>query len=53
MYELCSWAASYYHHALGEVLVNALPTALRKGKPAEVKAKKSIEGVEILQYCLN
>lgn len=27
------WVADYYHHPLGEALLHALPTALRKGKP--------------------
>ncbi|MFK8048546.1 MAG: primosomal protein N' [Halioglobus sp.] len=33
MLELCHWAASYYHHPLGEVLGAAFPVSLRKGKP--------------------
>jgi len=28
---LLNWAAEYYHHPLGEVINNALPTRLRKG----------------------
>lgn len=45
IYQLCQWSASYYHYALGEVLAGALPVALRKGKPAEIKKKPvSIEG---------
>lgn len=32
VYQLCQWAADYYHYALGEVLSSALPTLLRKGK---------------------
>lgn len=40
IYPLCQWAADYYHYALGEVLMSALPVLLRKGKPASVKAKK-------------
>jgi primosomal protein N' (replication factor Y) len=31
---LCEWAASYYHHPLGEVLAAALPGRLRHGEPA-------------------
>ncbi len=30
--ELCLWASDYYHHPLGEVLVNSLPILLRQGK---------------------
>lgn len=33
VYELCHFASDYYHHALGEVLISALPMDLRKGKP--------------------
>lgn len=33
MIDLCLWAASYYHHPLGEVLGAAFPVSLRKGKP--------------------
>jgi primosomal protein N' (replication factor Y) len=39
IYQLCQWAADYYHYALGEVLSSALPSALRKGKEAIVKSK--------------
>lgn len=39
IFQLCQWAADYYHYALGEVLSNALPALLRKGKslPAKIK----------------
>lgn len=39
VYELCQWAADYYHYALGEVLAAALPVVLRKGKEAASKKK--------------
>lgn len=39
VYKLCQWAADYYHYALGEVLASALPTLLRKGKPAQIRKK--------------
>lgn len=32
--KLCRWTASYYHYSLGETLTQALPKALRQGKPA-------------------
>jgi primosomal protein N' (replication factor Y) len=31
--KICLWAASYYHHPLGEVLCAAFPVSLRQGKP--------------------
>lgn len=30
VFKLCQWAADYYHHAQGEVLIHAFPTLLRK-----------------------
>lgn len=41
LYKLCHWAADYYHYSLGEVLASALPTLLRKGKPASSKKKST------------
>jgi len=41
VYKLCHWAAEYYHYSLGEVLSSALPSPLRKGKPASVKSKRA------------
>lgn len=32
IFKLCTWAADYYHYALGEVLSSALPSLLRKGQ---------------------
>ena len=31
---LLEWAASYYHHPIGEVIATALPALLRAGRPA-------------------
>jgi len=36
-FKLLSWASDYYQHPLGECLFAALPTALRRGRPAEQK----------------
>jgi primosomal protein N' (replication factor Y) len=38
MLEFCQFVSRYYHHALGEVMMMALPTRLRQGKPYTVKA---------------
>jgi len=35
--QLLEWAASYYHHPLGEVVSAALPAALRRGTAAAAK----------------
>ncbi|WP_413285673.1 primosomal protein N' [Vibrio sp. MA40-2] len=35
LYALLNWCSQFYQYPLGETLVNALPTALRKGKAAE------------------
>jgi len=42
MFQLCQWAADYYHYALGEVMSLALPTLLRKGKPLPSAKKHQI-----------
>ncbi|MGH8493679.1 MAG: primosomal protein N' [Moraxellaceae bacterium] len=33
LFKLCTWAASYYQHPLGEVFDTALPVLLRQGEP--------------------
>ncbi len=40
MMSLLVWAASYYHHPIGEVLAAALPRALRDGAPAALKQRE-------------
>ncbi|MBV1885054.1 MAG: DEAD/DEAH box helicase family protein, partial [Gammaproteobacteria bacterium] len=35
--ELCCWASRYYHHPVGEVFANAIPSLMRQGEPAESK----------------
>lgn len=45
IYQLCQWAADYYHYSLGEVLASALPALLRKGKPLVTKPLPTKQGV--------
>lgn len=42
IFQLCTWAADYYHHPFGEVLLGALPAWLRRGKPAQLKKTKKL-----------
>jgi len=35
--DLITWAASYYHHPVGEAFATALPVQLRKGATTEVE----------------
>ena len=37
--KLLRWAASYYHHPIGEVVHTALPALLRKGKTTTIKGQ--------------
>ena len=37
MLKLFNWAATYYHHPLGQIIHNALPTRVRQGKALTVK----------------
>lgn len=37
---LLQWASQYYHHPLGEVIASALPSLLRKGKPATMTGRE-------------
>lgn len=34
---LLEWASTYYHHPLGEVIMNALPPSLRQGQAAHAR----------------
>lgn len=34
---LARWAASYYHHPIGEVIQQLLPPGLRRGQPGELR----------------
>ena len=35
--DLCGFCSRYYHHPLGEIILNALPTGLRRAKPVGIK----------------
>lgn len=35
LFSLLKWCSQFYQHPLGDTLFNALPSALRKGKPAD------------------
>ena len=37
---LLTWAATYYQHPIGDVLVNTLPSLLRQGRPARAPSVK-------------
>ncbi len=49
---LLSWAASYYHHPIGEVMAAALPRALRLGAPAEITQRETFSLNEPLEEIL-
>ncbi|USD65481.1 primosomal protein N' [Vibrio sp. SCSIO 43136] len=36
LYDLLNWCSQFYQYPLGDTLANAMPTLLRKGKPAEL-----------------
>ena len=42
---LLSWAATYYHYPIGEVILSTLPKPIRSGKPLlKIKNKPSLTG---------
>ena len=47
--ELLSFAASYYHHPLGDVLMSALPALLREGRPMDYGQTEWLHVVEAPQ----
>jgi primosomal protein N' (replication factor Y) (superfamily II helicase) len=54
IFDLCLWAADYYHHPLGEVFSAALPALLREGKAASLtKEPTLVVGGTGQAYALN
>lgn len=49
---LLTWAANYYHHPIGEVLVAALPRALRQGAPAVIAQRETFALVQSAESVL-
>ena len=47
LYELLQWCSQFYQYPLGDTLLNAMPSALRKGKEADF-ATLVTEGVAFL-----
>lgn len=41
LFKLLDWASRYYHHPLGDVLLNALPALIRRGEPLEINNDSS------------
>ena len=42
IYELCLFAADYYHYPLGQCFFTALPSLLREGRPAQFKPEPAL-----------
>jgi primosomal protein N' (replication factor Y) len=40
LFELLTWSADYYRHPIGEVLMAALPMALRQGAPLDERTER-------------
>ncbi|WJG25975.1 primosomal protein N' [Vibrio furnissii] len=40
LYRLLQWCSQFYQYPLGDTLANAMPSALRKGKPADFASSK-------------
>ncbi|WP_394242786.1 primosomal protein N' [Vibrio astriarenae] len=38
LFQLLNWCSQFYQYPLGDTLANAMPSALKKGKPAQVEA---------------
>lgn len=55
LFQLLLWAASYYHHPVGEVFSTALPAKLRSGIPlrADIKIWTAAEADEELEISLS
>lgn len=49
VFEICRWAADYYHHPIGEVLHTALPVLLRQGEAANGAYQKLMPTADNLE----
>lgn len=49
IFELCQWAAAYYHCSLGEAFACALPKALRQGRPLKEEERAYKWDASLLQ----
>ena len=50
---LLTWASSYYHHPLGEVISSAFPAGLRQGKSVVVQTEKRYALTELGRVTLS
>lgn len=48
VYKLLNWARQYYHHPVGEIVITALPVALRKGQPAELGQRNKFPNAQAM-----
>lgn len=53
LWQLCLWAADYYHHPLGDVLATALPALLRKGRALPAVLAGMVSGQQGADLDLN
>lgn len=54
VYDLCCWAANYYHVSLGEMLANALPAQLKKNNQNKSEGNKIVDSaIEVSPLILN
>lgn len=47
--DLCTWAAGYYHHPIGEVFAAALPASLRKPDKVTLRRTKPVASPDVIR----